>query len=152
MLKYTTTQIVFAEIPDEVALAIEISNCPIHCSACHSKHLWNDVGNVLDIDTLDKLIIKNLGITCVCFMGGDSDITELLNLAGYIKTVFPDLSIAWYTGQETIDLNDFTTFDYIKVGPYIEERGPLNDPNTNQRLYQFIKETGWEDITYKFWK
>ena len=26
--------------------------------------------------------------------------------------------------------------DYIKMGPFIKERGPLNDRNTNQRLYK----------------
>ena len=52
-------------------------------------------------------------------------------------------------------------FNYIKLGPYIEELGPLNNKNTNQRLYQVREERdettgdsykGVTDITYKFWK
>jgi len=39
MLKYTTAQVVFSEIPDEITLAINLSNCPIHCPNCHSKEL-----------------------------------------------------------------------------------------------------------------
>ena len=40
----------------------------------------------------------------------------------------------------------YAAFDYVKVGPYIEARGPLNNPNTNQRLYHH-----GEDITARFW-
>lgn len=42
-------------------------------------------------------------------------------------------------------------FDYIKLGPYIEELGPLNNPNTNQRLYK-VEGNQLIDITNKFWK
>ena len=63
--------------------------------------------------------------------------------------------------METIptDLN-LDYFDYIKVGPYKKECGPLDNPNTNQRLYKINKVTEedgqdnviLEDITSKFWK
>lgn len=33
MLKYVNCGIVFQEIPDEVTLSINISNCPCHCLA-----------------------------------------------------------------------------------------------------------------------
>ena len=46
-------------------------------------------------------------------------------------------------------------FDYIKMGPYIEELGPLTSRTTNQRLYE-IKHKPQDneliDITHKFWK
>ena len=46
--------------------------------------------------------------------------------------------------------------DYIKMGPFIKERGPLNDRNTNQRLYKVHHldegKIRIEDITSKFWK
>ena len=44
MLKYVNTDIVFQEIPDEVTLAVNISNCPCRCPGCHSEYLWEDVG------------------------------------------------------------------------------------------------------------
>ena len=46
-------------------------------------------------------------------------------------------------------------FDYIKLGPYSEEFGPLNSVTTNQRMYKVVKQNGnYElvDITNKFWK
>ena len=38
-------------------------------------------------------------------------------------------------------------FDYVKVGPYKKEFGPLNERTTNQRLYYHR-----EDITSRFWR
>ena len=52
MLKYVNTDIVFQEIPDEVTLAINISNCPCHCPGCHSHYLWEDIGLPLDTDLI----------------------------------------------------------------------------------------------------
>jgi len=49
------------------------------------------------------------------------------------------------------DITTWDDFDYIKIGPYIEEKGPLNNPNTNQRLYEKVG-NNHKDITYKFWK
>ena len=39
----------------------------------------------------------------------------------------------------------------IKLGPYIEELGPLNSKTTNQRFYK-IEEGKLVDITNLFWK
>ena len=74
MLKYVNTGIVFQEIPDEVTLAINISNCPCHCPGCHSKYLWEDIGTPLTPMVIEQMV-KNYGddITCIAFMGGDSD-------------------------------------------------------------------------------
>ena len=35
--------------------------------------------------------------------------------------------------------------------PYIKEKGPLDNPNTNQRFYKVVNEE-LIDITHKFWK
>lgn len=159
-MRYVDSKIVFSEIPDEITLAINISNCPIHCRHCHSKYLWADIGTLLNINEINRLLVKNSGITCICFMGGDSDVNYLNNLAKAIKTSsnydkFP-IKLAWYSGQDSIDtMIDLEYWDYIKIGPYIQSKGPLNNPNTNQRLYRIDKlETKWEliDITNRFWK
>ena len=71
-MKYVDTKVVFSEIPDEITLAINISGCPVKCSGCHSKYLWEDVGEPLNSDSLHHLIENHKGITCVAFMGGDS--------------------------------------------------------------------------------
>lgn len=47
MLKYVDARVVFQEIPDEITLAINISNCPCHCKGCHSQYLAEDIGKPL---------------------------------------------------------------------------------------------------------
>ena len=47
--------------------------------------------------------------------------------------------------------SSYGLFDYVKVGGYKEEYGPLNKETTNQRLYE-IGADGIKDITYRFWK
>ena len=73
MLRYADYDIVFQEIPDEVTLAINLSNCPNHCKGCHSAYLMEDIGEPLTEESLSTLLGKyGKAITCVCFMGGDA--------------------------------------------------------------------------------
>lgn len=154
MIKYVDTLVGFSEIPDEISLCINISNCPNNCPFCHSSYLKDDIGKELTYESLDNLIDSNNGITCVCLMGGDKNPEDIKYLAIHIRIVYPNLKIAWYSGKDEIapvirkNLDDF---DYIKVGPYKEFLGPLNNPNTNQCLYKVDNGT-LTDITYKFWK
>ena len=150
MLKFLETLVTFSEVPDEISLCINITNCPCHCPDCHSKHLWTDTGEELTESTLIHLINKNKHISCVCLMGGDADVQSVNNLAKVIKN--NNLKSAWYSGQAKIHKDiDINNFDYIKVGPYIKERGPLNNPNTNQVLFNIV-DGNLIDITNKFWK
>lgn len=156
-MKYTETLVTFSEIPDEIALCINISGCPIRCPDCHSKYLWEDIGKDLTRESLFDIIKKNEGITCVCFMGGDASPKEIDYLADYIKRKFPQLKVAWYSGKEKISKNiNLYNFNYIKIGSYVKEKGPLNEPTTNQHLYQLIHTSVPSvilvDITYRFWK
>lgn len=152
-LKYLGYSIVFQEVPDEVALAINISGCPHRCEGCHSKYLWEYEGNYIS-DDLDSLIEKYKGlITCVCFMGGDQNIFELHHCVCKVKE--NNLKVAIYTGLD--DVMRLSTIiqksDYIKYGRYNSNLGGLNCPNTNQKMIKFNHETSqWEDITYKFQK
>lgn len=156
MLKFVTSDVVFQEVPDEVTLAIDISNCPCHCKGCHSPFLWKDEGMALTKDTLLELIMPYEGeLTCIGFMGGDSAPEEVVQLADFVHKHFNDtLKIAWYSGRQELPKGlNTTVFDYIKLGPYIEEAGPLKAETTNQRMYRWDKENGrWEDITYRFWR
>jgi anaerobic ribonucleoside-triphosphate reductase activating protein len=154
MLKYVNTGIVFQEIPDEVTLAINISNCPCHCPGCHSHYLWEDIGMPLNTDAIDALIEKyGEDITCIAFMGGDSDPTGVNLLAQYIHEEHPLFKVAWYSGRIRISPSvKKTDFDYLKIGPYIKHLGPLKQPTTNQRLYRQTENGEWEDITNRFWK
>lgn len=162
MLKYVDTLVGFREIPDEISLCINISGCPIRCPDCHSKHLWKNVGKDLSQRALERLINENTGITCVCLMGGDSNPKLVELLADVVKHKFPTLKFGWYSGNSTFyNTVDYTNFDYIKIGPYIKEKGSLDNPNTNQKLYKkeyIISEISgqyfptWIDITNKFWE
>ncbi|MBO4530771.1 MAG: anaerobic ribonucleoside-triphosphate reductase activating protein [Paludibacteraceae bacterium] len=153
MLKYADYDIVFQEIPNEVTLAINISNCPNRCVGCHSPYLMEDVGEELNETSLDALIEKyGKDVTCICFMGGDADHKSVASLAHYIKEKYQPLKVGWYSGKpnlpESFPLADF---DYIKVGPYREDCGPLNSRTTNQRLYSIFNGE-LMDITSKFWR
>lgn len=165
MLKYLNTEVTFAEIPDEVTLCINITGCTNHCKGCHSQFLWEDTGIPLDEDALVSLMLDNKGVSCVCFMGGDQDPAYINWLAQLIRGMWTDESdkgswvdvkIAWYSGASTISPEiNLENFDYIKIGPYMEERGGLDNPKTNQMLLRIDHLDGHiykVDITSKFWK
>lgn len=153
--KFVDTEIVFREFPDEITLAVNISNCPCHCPGCHSQELAGDIGEELTEERLDELITRNRGITCVGFMGGDSNSREIIELAKYVREKYPKLHRGWYSGRTIFPLNH-GVFDYIKLGPYIEEKGGLDKKTTNQRMYMKVsgndKNASFADITEKaFW-
>jgi anaerobic ribonucleoside-triphosphate reductase activating protein len=157
MLKHCETDIVFREFPDEVTLAVNISNCPHRCKGCHSPHLQTDCGTELTEKELEKLIEPNKNtITCVGFMGGDGDVESLVALMTWLKIKYPKLKIGWYSGfahfSDVKKILDPETvvwlencLDYMKMGPYIEDLGPLDSPTTNQRLYKKFP-GGWESL------
>ena len=144
--------VVFSEIPDEVTLAVEITNCPGHCVGCHSPWLREDIGEELTVEKLRDIIDRNIGVTCVCFMGEGKDREALKKLAFSIKlrSDYP-YKTALYSGREEIEDEMYNYFDYVKLGPYIEKYGPLNKETTNQRLYEIVNGEK-KDITYKFWR
>lgn len=155
MLKYVDTLVGFAEIPDEITLAINISNCPCHCSNCHSSYLAEDIGEPLDLQHLTNLIDSNKGITCVCIMGGDANPSEVDDIAQDIKEYYPNLKVGWYSGRDYIskDIN-LENFNYIKYGHYDENKGPLNSKTTNQVMLEIDivgNKVFKKDITSKFW-
>lgn len=154
MLKYVDTLISFQEIPDEISLCINISNCPNNCPGCHSSYLKDDIGIPLTYVELMQLISQNQGISCVCFMGGDKEPWEVQRLAQRVKE--EGLKAAWYSGKSEIpeDIR-LVNFDYVKLGPYMEEKGPLNSRTTNQVMFKIdhIADKPFVvDITSRFWK
>lgn len=150
-MKYVDTKIVMQEVPDEITLAINISNCPCHCKGCHSPYLAEDIGEDLSIERLTQLGTEAEGITCIAFMGGDADPKRVNRLAKWVKEEL-DLNVAWYSGRDAISTEiNLENFDYIKVGKYDEFSGPLNSRTTNQRLYKVVKNQLF-DITNRFWK
>ena len=166
MLKVASFDIVFQEIPGEVTLALNLSNCPCHCPGCHSPHLAEDIGEELNEELMDGLIARyGAMITCVAFMGGDAAPDEVLRWAEYVKSQqltarsdLQQLKTAWYSGRQQAPFplgegrgDASLPFDYVKLGPYIEFLGGLKSPTTNQRLYKRVGDQ-WQDITSVFWK
>ena len=145
-MKYTEYTIGYREFPDEISLLINISGCPNNCKGCHSEYLRQDIGTELTTEVLDELICNNKGITCVGFMGGDQNKQYVVKLSQYIKNKYKYLHTGWYSGQETFPLYH-GTFDYIKLGPYIEDLGPIDNPSTNQRIYLNV---GTDELNAKF--
>ncbi|MDR1729468.1 MAG: anaerobic ribonucleoside-triphosphate reductase activating protein [Prevotellaceae bacterium] len=157
MLRFHNYDIVFQEIPGEVTLAINISNCPNRCKGCHSPHLQDDKGEILDESALENLLEKyGNAITCVCFMGGDGSPDDVLKLARFVRRrkgelLFVLIKTAWYSGKPELYQNAQHYFDYIKLGKYIEKLGGLNSPTTNQRFYR-IENATMIDMTDRFYK
>ena len=151
MLKYVDTKVTFSEVPDEISLCINISNCPCQCKGCHSSYLAQDIGTELTFNEVRKLIKKNSGVSCIVFMGGDSEPKRIDALASFVTNHY-HLKVAWYSGRQELSNHiDLCNFDYIKLGPYKEEFGPLNSRTTNQRFYK-ISDGELINITSKFWK
>lgn len=154
MLKYYNYDVVFSEIPGHVTLAVNITGCPLRCPGCHSPMMREDIGEPLDCNSLKQLLERYVpGVTCVCFMGGDSSPDSVMALARYAKRLYPSLKTGWYSGSErSVSKEDFLVMDYIKVGPYIQSRGPLTNPDTNQRMYRMSASGEIEDITEMFYR
>ena len=150
-MKIASYDIVFQDVPGEVTLSLNLSQCPNHCPGCHSPQLQDDIGYPLDDAMLDSLLERyGRDVTCVCFMGGDREPAEVMRLADRVHNV--GLKTAWYSGcQELPACFRAESLDFVKVGPYIESRGPLPSPDTNQRMYRI--ENGQPiDITASFRK
>lgn len=154
MLKYVSVEETFSEVPDEWCLTISLSGCKIHCPDCHSKHLWEDIGEELKPVVLSSLLAQHQGVTCVCILGGE-DHEALNELFSWVKNN-TELKTCWYTGESDIPKDIMLCkLDYIKIGPYRKDLGGLDSPTTNQVLLKVIKFPGYityVDITHKFQK
>lgn len=137
-MKFVSKNIVFQEIPNEISLSLEISNCPFRCEECHTPELQQDIGTELTTDVFVSFIEQNrlnnkMLISCVLFMGGDQH-PELYELLDICKRY--ELKTALYTGAESIDSKLIKKLDYVKLGPFIKELGGLKSKTTNQILYR----------------
>ena len=153
MLTYVNHDIVFQEFPDEVTLAINLSRCPNRCPGCHSPYLQQEAGEELTKERLFALMDAYEGeITCIGLMGGDNDpatVCELFNAVR--KRNDHKIRTGWYSGARELSPQvaaSLSVFDYVKVGPYCADLGPLSSPTTNQRLFQVKHpENSLTDIT-----
>jgi anaerobic ribonucleoside-triphosphate reductase activating protein len=137
----------------EYSLVIHIAGCPNACENCQSPWLQKEEGGVLK-DSFDKLLClyRNHHVTCVCFLGEGNDEmnqSEFIAMCEYLRTL--GLKSCLYSGHAGEPEPWMRCFDYVKRGPYIEARGPLTSPSTNQRFYKNEFDF-FRDVTYLFWK
>ncbi len=154
MLRFASYDIVFQEIPGEVTLAVNLSNCPNTCQGCHSPHLRQNIGEVLDEQAIAALLEEyGDAVSCFCFMGGDADPAAVERSAVLVRRLSGGkLKTAWYSGRDELAPGIRAEhFDYIKIGSYREALGGLASPTTNQRLYR-VENGGLHDMTSVFWR
>ena len=156
MIRYLYYQVYTKEIPNELSLGISVLGCPIHCSDCHSPHVWDinskGIGKDLTTEELNEIINKQKWVSCILFFGGEWDLPYLKNLLtrckelSYKTALYSGYTLDWFN----TNFKDYSLYlDYIKVGKYNSKYGSLEYPSTNQRLYD-IKNN--KDITNLFWK
>lgn len=165
MLKYVNHDIVFQEFPGEITLAVNLSMCPNGCPGCHSDYLQQNVGEELTAERLFSLLDDYVGeVTCVGLMGGDNDPAAVAALCAAVREHYgTQLKTGWYSGRQQLPKGFRPeVFDFVKLGPYRADFGPLKSPTTNQRLYRVrhdvdassVKDVTelLEDITDAFWR
>ncbi|MBE6233821.1 MAG: anaerobic ribonucleoside-triphosphate reductase activating protein [Bacteroidales bacterium] len=150
MLKCYSYDIVCQEIPDEISLAVNISGCPNRCQGCHSPWLWSDEGKPLDEGLLDELLGRyGAAVTCFCIMGGDADTDDVQRILRWVRSHYPGMKTAWYSGRTIVPENfNIHLLDFIKLGPFIEALGGLKSPETNQALYRIHPDGKFEKCTF----
>lgn len=151
MLKYIYCKEIFREIPGEITLGLSISGCTIRCPACNQRELWEDKGTPLTQQCLEHLLKEHQGITCLLLLGGEHDIDALTELFMYAHK---RVKTAWYCGLDALPKNHqgITQYlDFLKLGRFRIEYGPLNDPNTNQKFYK-VNNGKLYECTNLFWK
>ena len=136
-MKFLNTYISLQEIPGEISLIFNITNCPHRCIGCHSKELWADLGTDLSDSMYISLLEKySKYISAVVFFGGewDYDLVKLLLIAKNFS-----LKTCLYTGAEDVNKEIKKQLNYLKTGPYISNLGGLDSINTNQKFLDLDK-------------
>lgn len=136
-LYYSYPQQTFQEVPGEITLALSISGCNLKCKGCHSTETFPPTfGKELTTDELSNLLKKFRHTSCVLFYGGEWNLPCLTEMIDFVKGI--GLKFCLYTGRNLSYFeNDFISkLDFIKVGAYVEKKGNLQNPNTNQRFYE----------------
>ena len=158
MLKYLNYQILPNEIPNELSLGISILGCPQHCEGCHSPHLWDvnskSLGRDLDMAEWDALRTLQNGFSCVLFMGGDWNPSDLTKSILEASTAL-EMPCALYSGQEFDILKetlDLRLLKYLKWGAYRKDLGGLQSRITNQQIWRLEDGVPVENLNHYFWR
>jgi anaerobic ribonucleoside-triphosphate reductase activating protein len=127
--------------------AIWVQGCSIRCPGCFNPHTWSaDAGELMDTDTLSKLVTADRAIEGVTFLGGEPfDQAAGLALVGR-QVRECGLSVMTFTGHryEQLLADDcpgwrdlLSVTDLLVDGPYLRAMPDLRRPwvgSTNQRF------------------
>lgn len=128
-LNYTTEQITFQEVPNEISLSFLIAGCPLRCKGCHSADSWRATSKANEVNETVKSKIHPINsntknqltkeyletrikqyqdmISCVLFLGGEWEIEKLIELLQTVKNTNPSLKTCLYTGLELDEIVEF---------------------------------------------
>lgn len=149
MLTYDSCAVQLQEVPNEISLSFYICDCPHHCIGCSSPWLREPGSIQLTKENLLHQMAITPYFSCVTFMGGDEKHKDIIELTKVIHE--QGKRVCMYSGDDFIDKDLADVLDYYKLGHWDASKGPLNDPNTNQRMYEKIQ-GNWKDITSSFWR
>lgn len=162
--------ITFNEVPDKMAVYLELGDCKQNCKGCHSPELQSPDVHYQDSDFIRNWVVDQIdsGANAIVVLGG----TTSRNLPTEDLIVFlQDLAriapVCLYSGRDD-EISDKTIAyaggcSWLKTGSYQEKLGGLDSPITNQKFY-YISDVGvldaadnlvrWDaeyiDQTYKF--
>lgn len=126
MLKFYGSAVTFSEFPDEIALCVNISNCPCKCKGCSETFLREDIGVYLTNEKIQELVDANPGCTVFGLLGGDINHSDIIRISEYIHKN-TNLKLGFYSGEDYLDINLIPYVDFYKIGRWIMPKG---DPAT----------------------
>lgn len=62
-LHYTTEQITFQEVPNEISLSFLIAGCPLRCKGCHSADSWRITNEANNVHAVYKDEVEVISVT-----------------------------------------------------------------------------------------
>lgn len=146
------------EIPGKIALYFEIGQCHAGCKGCHSKHLWRNCQQKTSVQTMLDMVkeAKADGADAVVLMGGttnDIPINDLLLTINNLSNILP---VGLYSGSDSIrqalELINMSFLKWLKIGSYVESKGGLDSPRTNQMFFEIQDDGSVVDKTSEFRK
>lgn len=140
--------------PDGISADLFFKGCSIHCKGCHNIELQRFSKPNTSLQDIITAIEKH-GVKILTLMGGeplDVHVVLLIKLMSVLKSKFPDLKIALYTGHslEEICPAIFSYIDYLKVGRYdCECLNPQGSflASSNQHFYKILQKID-DTVTY----
>ena len=132
--------ITLTEIPDKVAVYLEIGNCKNNCAGCHSDHLRKPMASNMTIADIEAIVERNVnnGANACVIMGGDNNGLDSEDLECLIKTLSYIVPTGIYVGDSDAIKYAKMGAKWVKTGKYVEALGGLDKPATNQHFYEVI--------------